>query len=54
MIRDFIEMMSLRKKIIFPFAITWMTPEDIILRGKSQIKKEKYHTFHLHVEPKTC
>lgn len=50
--RDFIEMMSLRKKIIFPFAITWMKREDIIRRGESQIQKGKYHMFHLYVGPK--
>lgn len=29
-----------------------MKQEDVILRGESQIQKEKYHMFHLYVGPK--
>ena len=34
---------AIKNNEIMPFAATWMCPEIIILRGISQIEKDKYH-----------
>ena len=41
------EYYSIKKNEIFPFAVTWMDLENIILSEVSQIEKEKYYMISL-------